>query len=106
MGGYGIMGYNSKGLVMGMKRLPIGISDFDELVKNDYYYVDTTRMIEDIYKDGSKILLLTRPRCFGKTLNMSMLNSKGTDPVVEKKKDILNIPYLGNQLVNFRNIEF
>src|SRR6056297_3207061 len=74
MGDYDIMGYNSKGLVMGMKRLPIGISDFEELIKNDYYYVDTTRMIGDIYKDGSKILLLTRPRRFGKTLNMSMLS--------------------------------
>src|SRR6056297_2264728 len=74
MGEYDIMGYNSKGLVLAMKRLPIGISDFEELIKNDYYYVDTTRMIGDIYKDGSKILLLTRPRRFGKTLNMSMLS--------------------------------
>src|SRR6056297_1583206 len=57
-----------------MKRLPIGISDFEELVKNNYYFVDTTRMIGDIYRDGSKILLLTRPRRFGKTLNMSMLS--------------------------------
>src|SRR6056297_2740017 len=57
-----------------MKRLPIGISDFEELVQNDYYFVDTTKMIGDIYKDGSKILLLTRPRRFGKTLNMSMLS--------------------------------
>src|SRR6056297_2454558 len=59
---------------MVMKRLPIGISDFRELVQNDYYFVDTTQMIEDIYRDGSKILLLTRPRRFGKTLNMSMLS--------------------------------
>ncbi|MFW6262680.1 MAG: AAA family ATPase [Thermotogota bacterium] len=57
-----------------MKRLPIGISDFEELVQNDYYFVDTTPMIGDIYRDGSKILLLTRPRRFGKTLNMSMLS--------------------------------
>src|SRR6056297_148826 len=74
MGDYDIMGNKAKGLVMAVKRLPIGISDFEELVKNDYYYVDTTRMIGDIYKDGSKILLLTRPRRFGKTLNMSMLS--------------------------------
>ena len=88
MGDYGIITYNSIGLVMGMKRLPIGISDFEELVKNDYYYVDTTRMIGDIYKDGSKILLLTRPRRFGKTLNMSMLsyffdNRKQSAPLFE-----------------------
>jgi hypothetical protein len=60
--------------VMMMKRLPIGISDFEEIVKNDYYFVDTTRMIGDIYRDGAKIILLTRPRRFGKTLNMSMLS--------------------------------
>src|SRR6056297_2386792 len=59
---------------MVVKRLPIGISDFEELVKNNYYFVDTTRMIGDIYRDGSKIILLTRPRRFGKTLNMSMLS--------------------------------
>ena len=57
-----------------MKRLPIGISDFKELVENDYYFVDTTQMIEDVYRDTSKIILLTRPRRFGKTLNMSMLS--------------------------------
>src|SRR6056297_512352 len=88
MGDYDIMGYNSKGLVLAMKRLPIGTIDFEELVKNDYYYVDTTRMIGDIYKDGSKILLLTRPRRFGKTLNMSMLsyffdNRKQSAPLFE-----------------------
>src|SRR6056297_3359200 len=59
---------------MVVKRLPIGISDFEELVKNNYYFVDTTRMIGDIYRDGAKIVLLTRPRRFGKTLNMSMLS--------------------------------
>jgi hypothetical protein len=57
-----------------MKRLPIGISDFKELVENDYYFVDTSRMIEDVYRETSKIVLLTRPRRFGKTLNMSMLS--------------------------------
>jgi len=57
-----------------MKRLPIGSSDFEEIIKNDYYFVDTTRMIGDIYRDGAKIILLTRPRRFGKTLNMSMLS--------------------------------
>ena len=58
-----------------MKRLPIGISDFEELVKNGYYFVDTTKLIGEVYKDGSKIILLTRPRRFGKTLNLSMLSS-------------------------------
>jgi hypothetical protein len=74
MGDYGIITYSCEGLVMVMKRLPIGISDFEELVKNDYYYVDTTKMIADVYRDAAKIILLTRPRRFGKTLNMSMLS--------------------------------
>src|SRR6056297_1567114 len=59
---------------MVVKRLPIGISDFEELVKNNYYFVDTSLFIGDIYRDGAKIILLTRPRRFGKTLNMSMLS--------------------------------
>src|SRR6056297_1792015 len=58
---------------MTMKRLPIGISDFKELIENDYYFVDTTQLIGDIYRESAKIALITRPRRFGKTLNMSML---------------------------------
>src|SRR6056297_3343110 len=56
-----------------MKRLPIGISDFKELIENDYLFADTTPLIGEIYREPSKILLITRPRRFGKTLNMSML---------------------------------
>ena len=56
-----------------MKRLPIGISDFKELIENDYLFADTTPMIGEIFREQSKILLITRPRRFGKTLNMSML---------------------------------
>jgi len=58
-----------------MKRLPIGISDFKELIENDYLFADTTPFIGEIYREPSKILLITRPRRFGKTLNMSMLGS-------------------------------
>src|SRR6056297_3900245 len=56
-----------------MKRLPIGISDFKKLIEYDYYFVDTTRMIGDIYRESADIILINRPRRFGKTLNMSML---------------------------------
>jgi len=58
-----------------MKRLPIGISDFKELIENDYLFADTTPLIGEIYREQSKILLIARPRRFGKTLNMSMLGS-------------------------------
>jgi hypothetical protein len=55
------------------KRLPIGISDFKELIENNYYFVDTSNLITDIFNEASKISLITRPRRFGKTLNISML---------------------------------
>ena len=54
-------------------KLPIGISDFKKIIKNDYYYFDKTNLIENILNDGSEVKLFTRPRRFGKTLNMSML---------------------------------
>jgi hypothetical protein len=57
------------------KMFPIGIENFPELIKNDYYYVDKTDLIFDITKNMNKVTLYTRPRRFGKTLNMSMLKS-------------------------------
>ena len=57
-----------------MKRLlPDGISDFKTLIENNYYYVDKTPFISEVGKNVGKTLLFTRPRRFGKTLNMSML---------------------------------
>lgn len=58
---------------MDRKKLPIGISDYKELISEDYYYVDKTDFIRQILEDGSKITLLPRPRRFGKTLNLSTL---------------------------------
>ena len=55
------------------KKLPIGISNFKEIIEYDYYYFDKTRFIEKILEERSKVKLFTRPRRFGKTLNMSML---------------------------------
>jgi len=55
------------------KRLPIGISDFKRIIEESYYYVDKTGLISSILKDGANVNLFTRPRRFGKTLNMSML---------------------------------
>ncbi|MDQ2087437.1 AAA family ATPase [Herbivorax sp. ANBcel31] len=56
-----------------MRKIPIGVSDFKELIDEDYYYVDKTGLIRELLDSGSKITLLPRPRRFGKTLNMSML---------------------------------
>ena len=57
-----------------MKKLPIGIRDFKDLIENDYLFADTTNIIADFYHEMAKIILITRPRRFGKTLNMSMLS--------------------------------
>ena len=56
-----------------MKRIGIGLSDFKELIEENYYYFDKTNLIDEVIKDGSKVKLFARPRRFGKTLNMSML---------------------------------
>lgn len=54
-----------------MKLLPIGIENFKEMINKNYYYVDKTDFISDVLSD--RVVLYTRPRRFGKTLNMSML---------------------------------
>ena len=56
-----------------MKKIPIGVENFKEIINNNCYYVDKTKFIEKILNDGSKIKLFTRPRRFGKTLNMSTI---------------------------------
>lgn len=55
------------------KPLPIGVEDFKRLVDNEYYFVDKTLMIKDLLENKETVNLFTRPRRFGKTLNMSML---------------------------------
>jgi len=56
-----------------MKKIAIGTSDFRTLIDEDYYYVDKSLFIKDIIDDGARVLLIPRPRRFGKTLNMSLL---------------------------------
>ena len=56
-----------------MKKIPIGIEDFKNIISENYYYIDKTKLIEEIVNDGAKVKLFTRPRRFGKTLNMSTL---------------------------------
>jgi len=56
-------------------KLPVGIDDFRKLRESHFYYVDKTRLIEQLLLNWSEVTLFTRPRCFGKTLNMSMLKS-------------------------------
>ena len=56
-----------------LKRLPVGMDDFKEIRKSEFYYIDKTKLIEQVLENWSKVNLFTRPRRFGKTLNMSML---------------------------------
>ena len=60
---------------MERKKLPVGIDSFEKLRREDFYYVDKTRLIIDLLKNWGEVNLFTRPRRFGKTLNMSMMKS-------------------------------
>ena len=99
------------------KRLPIGMSDFKRIIEENYYYVDKTGLISSILKDGANVNLFTRPRRFGKTLNMSMIRYFFDFENREKNKRLfenLNISeseYANEQgkypviFVSFKNIE-
>ena len=66
-----------------MKNLPTGWDDFERVIKDGYYYVDKTKLINNLIETRSAVTLFTRPRRFGKTLNMSMLKNffeVGSDP--------------------------
>jgi len=56
-----------------MKRQPIGVDDFKEIVESDLYFIDKSLFIKEVIDDSSKVVLIARPRRFGKTLNMSLL---------------------------------
>ena len=84
------------------KKIPIGISDFKKVIEENYYFVDKSLFIKNIVEDGSEVILLPRPRRFGKTLNMSMLKyfyEKGEEDTkylfeglkINNYKDIMNI---------------
>ena len=75
------------------KKLPIGIDDFEKLRKNNFYYIDKTGLIKDLLDNWGEVNLFTRPRRFGKSLNMSMLQSffsVDSDPSVFKGLNIAN----------------
>lgn len=55
------------------KRIPVGLKDYEKLKSENYYVVDKTLMIKDFLEQGNEVTLITRPRRFGKTINMSMM---------------------------------
>ena len=60
-------------MVKERKRLPVGVENFEQIMNDNYYYVDKTGLILELIRNGGLVNLFTRPRRFGKTLNMSML---------------------------------
>ena len=97
--------------------LPIGISDFKTVIEENYYYADKTDMIGDILDDRVMVTLFTRPRRFGKTLNMSMMKYFFEIENTEENKKLFdglaisNKEYMKEQgqypviFISFRNIE-
>ena len=73
-----------------MKKVPIGIDSFNEIISDNYYFADKSLFIKDIIEDGSKVLLIPRPRRFGKSLNMSMLKYFFTSKNAEKNRELFN----------------
>lgn len=66
------------------KRLPVGIEFFDELIRENFYYIDKTGLIEELLNNWGKVNLFTRPRRFGKSLNMSMLKTFLKEAVIRQ----------------------
>ena len=72
---FSIADYFLEAFMTSTLKLPVGIDDFRKLRESSFYYVDKTRLIEQLLLNWSEVTLFTRPRRFGKTLNMSMLKS-------------------------------
>lgn len=94
-------------------KLPVGIDDFRKLRESDFYYVDKTKLIEQLLQSWSEVTLFTRPRRFGKTLNMSILKSFfeiGTDKslfdglYISKNKELCD-EYMGKYPVIFLSLK-
>ena len=88
---------------MRKKAVPVGIEDFERIVREDYYYVDKTQLIEELLINRAPVTIFTRPRRFGKTLNMSMIkyffdvkNKEENKKLFENLK-IYNSEYMSEQ---------
>ena len=88
------------------KALPIGIEFFDDMIINDYYYVDKTLLIRDVLDKKGSVNLFTRPRRFGKSLNISMLQCFFDNLMADKASlfDGLNISQAGDNYLKHQNM--
>lgn len=96
-----------------LKKLPVGFDDFKKIRENQFYYVDKTKLIEHLLANWSEVNFFTRPRRFGKTLNMSMLKSFfeiGTDKAlfeglyISKNQELCE-EYMGKYPVVFLSLK-
>ena len=94
-------------------KLPVGIDNFEKIRKSNFYYVDKTKLIEQVLQNWGEVNLFTRPRRFGKTLNMSMLRAFfeiGTDPTlfdglyISKNRELCR-EYMGKYPVIFISLK-
>ena len=94
------------------KKLPIGIDSFEKIIRHNFYYVDKTEMITELLHNWGEVNLFTRPRRFGKTLNMSMIKNFfeiGTDKrlfdglYISSKKELCE-EYMGKYPVIFLSL--
>ena len=79
-----------------MKKIPIAVEDFKKIIEENYYYIDKTKIIEDILNDGAEVKLFCRPRRFGKTLNMSTLNYFFNIENKDENRKLFNGLYIEN----------
>ena len=86
-----------------MKKLPYGISNYEELVEDNYYYVDKTPYIEKLENLAEKRIMFLRPRKFGKTLFTSMLENYYDINKKEKFEKLYRETYIGKNPTNLKN---
>ena len=98
---------------MRKRKLPVGIDNFEKLRREDFYYIDKSLWIRDLLNNWAEVNLFTRPRRFGKTLNMSMLKSFfeiGTDKTLFEglaisEETVLCEKYMGKFQVVFISLK-
>ena len=86
-----------------MKRLPYGISDYEELVEENYYYVDKTKYIEELENYANPTIMFLRPRKFGKTLFTSVLENYYDINKKEKFEELYGNTYIGKHPTKGKN---
>ena len=82
-----------------MKKIPIRVDDFKKIMTDNYFYIDKSKFIEEIFNDGAEVKLFTRPRRFGKTLNMSMLKNFFDIKEAEENRKLFEDLYIKNSPV-------